>query len=82
MDDTDPHIRKILINGYRKMTPREKMRRVDELTKSVQQLAIAGIMSRHGTIPEREIRLRLAALWLDREIMVRVFNWDPLKEGY
>jgi hypothetical protein len=82
MDDTPPHILKILIDGYRKMSPRQKLKRVDELTKSVQELAMAGIRARHGDIPQQEMRLRLGALWLDREIMVRVFNWDPQKEGY
>ena len=82
MNDTPPPIQKILIDGYRKMSPRQKLKRVDELTKSVQELAMAGIRARHGDIPEEEMRLRLGALWLDRETMVRVFNWDPRKEGY
>ena len=44
--------------------------------------ALARILKQYGTISEHEQRLRLAALWLDRDIMIRVFNWDPLKEGY
>lgn len=82
MNDTPPSIQKIIIEGYRKMSPQQKLKRVDELTKSVQELAMAGIRARHGDIPEGEVRLRLGALWLDRETMVRVFNWDPRKEGY
>jgi len=26
--------------------------------------------------------MHLAALWLDRELMMRVFNWDPVRQGY
>ena len=26
--------------------------------------------------------LRLAALWLDRETMIKVYDWDPDKKGY
>jgi hypothetical protein len=26
--------------------------------------------------------LRLAALWLDHETMIRVFDWDPEIHGY
>lgn len=81
-NDTPPEIRKILIEGYRRMSPQQKMQRVSEMTKAVQQLALARIRKQYGDISEREARLRLASLWLDRDTMVRVFNWDPHKEGY
>jgi hypothetical protein len=80
--DTPIRIQKILIAGYRKMTPQQKLQRVNELTKAVQQLALARIRKQYGEISEREQRLRLAALWLPRETMVRVFHWDPLQQGY
>ena len=80
--DTPPEIQKILIEGYRRMTPQQKMKRVSELSKAVQQLALARIRSQYGEIPEREMRLRLASLWLDRSTMIQVFGWDPQKEGY
>jgi len=73
---------KILVEGYRKMPPWEKMKRVSELNKAVQQLAISRIRKQYGEIPERELKLRLASLWLDRDTMIHVFNWDPHKEGY
>ena len=82
INDTPPEIQRILIEGYRRMTPQQKMRQVNELTKSVQQLALARIHKQHGEISEREQRLRLASLWLERETMIRVFDWDPQKEGY
>lgn len=64
------------------MTPQQKMWRVTELNKTVQHLALARIKKQYGAIPEREQRLRLAALWLDRKTMIRVFGWDPNEEGY
>lgn len=82
VSDTHPLIHKILIAGYRDMSPKEKLKRVDELTKAIQQLALSRIQKQYGNIPEREQQLRLASLWLDRETMMRVFNWDPQKEGY
>jgi hypothetical protein len=45
-------------------------------------VALARIRKQRGSIPERELRLRLASLWLDRETMIRVFRWDPEREGY
>ncbi|MBT9160516.1 MAG: hypothetical protein DDT26_01803 [Dehalococcoidia bacterium] len=80
--DTPPQMRQVLIQGYRKMTPRQKMQRVNELNKAVQQLALLRIRKQYGEISERERMLRLAALWLDRETMMKVFDWDPHKEGY
>ncbi len=82
ISDTPDHIQKILIEGYRKMPPWQKLRRVSELTKTTQLLALTRIRKQYGDIPEREQRLRLASLSLDRETMIRVFNWDPKKEGY
>ena len=80
--DTPPHIQKILIEGYRNMTPQQKFQRVSELNKAIQQFALARIRKQYGEISEREQRLRLAALWLNRQTMIRVFGWDPQKAGY
>jgi len=80
--DTPPHIQKLLIEGYRRMSPQQKLKRVDELTKAVQQLALARIRKQYGDISEEEQKLRLASLWLDRETMIKVFGWDPSVKGY
>lgn len=80
--DTHPAIQKMVIEGYRKMTPQQKMRRVSELNKSIQQLALARIRKQYGDISEREQQLRLASLWLDQELMQKVFGWNPQQEGY
>jgi hypothetical protein len=49
----------------------------------VEELAAARIKARYGPdLSERELRLRLAALWIDRETMVRAFGWDPEIQGY
>lgn len=80
--DTDPKIAKIIIEGYRKMTPLQKLQKVGELNKSIQQIALARIKKQYGDISEREQRLHLASLWIDRDIMINVFNWDPEEKGY
>ncbi len=82
IQDTPPHIQKLIIEGYRRMSPQEKFKRVAELTKAIQQLALARIIKQYGQISEREQQLRLASLWLERETMIRVFQWDPHEEGY
>ncbi len=82
MSDTSPQIQKILIQGYRQMSPSQKLARVQELTQTVQQLALARIRQQYGAVSEQEQRLRLAALWLDRDTMRHVFHWDPQEKGY
>lgn len=74
-----------MIDGYRKMSAQQKLERVAELTKAVQQLALARIRKQYGELSELsdpEQQLRLAALWLDRDTMIRVFQWDPRRKGY
>jgi hypothetical protein len=81
--DTPPEIEEILLAGYRGMAPHEKLERVMELNEAVRQMALARIRATYGPdLSEREERLRLAALWLDRETMIRVFDWDPEVHGY
>lgn len=80
--DTPSEIQKILIDGYRRMTPQQKFKTVNELNKSILQLALARIRAQYGDISEREQRLHLASLWLDRETMIKVFGWDPKIKGY
>jgi hypothetical protein len=81
--DTPLEVEEILLAAYRRMTPVEKLRRVADLNRAVRQLALARIRQQYGSdLSEREERLRLATLWLDRDTMVRVFGWDPEVEGY
>jgi len=71
-----------MIEGYRRMTPTQKLRRVVDLNLVLMSLARARIRSRRGDIPEKEMDLRLASLWLDRSTMISAFGWDPEREGY
>ena len=59
------------------MSPARKFALVSALTRNVRQLSLAGIRLRHPGINEREAALRLAALNVDRGLMVRAFGWDP-----
>jgi hypothetical protein len=80
--DTHPAIEELLVSGYRKMTPAQKMAIVSDLTITVQQLALADIKRRHPFADEREQKLRLASRWLGADTMRRVFGWDPDVQGY
>lgn len=79
--DTSPAAEAVLIELYRRMTPAQKAWRLSEACRAVEQLARARIRAQWGDVPESEMKLRLAALRLPRETMVRVFGWDPEVHG-
>jgi hypothetical protein len=81
-EDTDPTVEAILIEGYRRMSPSQKLDRVRALTRAVQELALADIRRRHPDADAREQALRLASRWIERDLMVRAFGWDVRKNGY
>jgi hypothetical protein len=80
--DTDYEIEQIIVEAYRRMPPWEKLLRVGEMVQALETLALAGIADRHPQADERERRLRLAALRLERDTMVNAFGWDPAVNGY
>ncbi len=81
-NDTDPRVDALLIEGYRRMSPSQKLERVRALTRAVQELALMDIRRRHPDADEREQALRLASRWIEPELMVRAFGWDVRKVGY
>ena len=81
--DTPRQIEEMLMDLYASMPAAEKLRRVFDLNQAVQELAAARLRSQYGSgISDRELRLRLGSLWIDRGMMFRAFGWDPEIEGY
>jgi hypothetical protein len=75
--DTSPEIEAILIEGFRRMSATEKLERVRQATQAAQQMALVRLREQYPSAGPRELALRLASLWLDRELMLRAFAWDP-----
>jgi hypothetical protein len=82
ISDTSPEAERILIEGYRRMTPTQKLQRVESLNRALLLLQKARIRADYGEVPADEMRLRLGALRLGRETMVKVFGWDPDEKGW
>lgn len=81
-EDTPPEVRAMMIEGYRRMSPADKLQRVVDLNRAVESLARARIREQYGPdLSVREEDLRIASLYLDRETMIRAFGWDPESEG-
>lgn len=77
--DTPQEIEEIQVQLFREMGPRGRLAVAAELNEALDDLARAGIRSRHGELPEAEARLRLFALRLSRQQMVQAFAWDPAR---
>ena len=82
LTDTHSKVEAFLIDGYRRMSPAQKLARVAALTRAVQELALADIRRRHPTATVEEQSLRLASRWLEPEFMRKAFGWDVDKAGY
>ncbi|MBM4384317.1 MAG: hypothetical protein FJ091_13255 [Deltaproteobacteria bacterium] len=80
--DTSREAEERQIAHWRALSDPEKARVLGEMMRAAEQLARAGVESRHPGATGEEVRLRLLALRLDRETMIRHFGWDPEREGY
>jgi hypothetical protein len=76
-DDTHPTIARKIIEGYRRMTPAEKLARCGELSSAVRQLSAARIRQEHPGADDREVRVRVAALLYPAELLERAVGWHP-----
>ncbi len=81
-NDTSEEADRFLMDAYRRMSIAEKARRISELNRTVERLAVTGIRARHPEATEREVRLRLAALRYGQEFVLEAFGWDPEREGW
>jgi len=80
--DTSAETERRQIEAWREMNAAQKLAIVSQLALAAEEMARAGIRERHPNATGREIELRLGALRLDRDTMIRVFGWDPEKQGY
>lgn len=82
IQDTDAEAHRLLIELARKTPVWKKFAQVAATTETCRAFAKAGIRRRYPNAREDEIQRRLAAVVLDREIVIKVYGWDPEKEGY
>jgi hypothetical protein len=61
--------------------PREKLAMVFDMARFARSLSETGVRMAHPNADEREVFLRAAARRLDRDLMIRVYGWDPLAHG-
>lgn len=72
--DTPAEIEHVQIELLRQMPPWRKMALVGEMTRTVRELALAGLRQRHPSESPAQIRRRLADLMLGPDLAVRVYG--------
>jgi hypothetical protein len=80
--DTHPEVERILVEAYRRMTPAERFRKVGEMNRTMELLALADVRRRYPNADDRECRLRVASRRIPADLMRKAFGWDPDVEGY
>ena len=74
MNDTAPAVAALVLEGYRKMTPGERLRRMSALTVDLRRLIVADVRRRHLNATEDEVRAELARRWLPPELAKRLID--------
>lgn len=79
--DTTKEVEDLLFASERRLDAGERVRRQGRMNQALRRLALDALRERHPAASEEELALRLAARQFPREVMVRVWRWDPALNG-
>lgn len=80
--DTQRPIEDLVVARWRAMSASERFEVVAGLNDACERMAEAGVRRRYPSAGEDEVRRRVIALRLGRDLMVDVYGWDPVAEGW
>jgi hypothetical protein len=75
--DTDPKALEVFLALQRQMTGAEKIAAVFQMNEMLWRLAESSVRQQYPQASDREVFLRTAARFHDRDTMKRVYGWDP-----
>jgi hypothetical protein len=76
-EDTPTEVEVLMVERYRRMTPAQKAAKVASLTASTHAVALAGLRVAHPDATDRELKLRLALRYIDRDLLERAVGTLP-----
>lgn len=82
LTDTDPEAERLWIEALRRAPVWKRAAQLAGLIEARRALIFADLRRRYPEADADELRKRLAARLLPREDVIRLFDWDPEKEGY
>jgi hypothetical protein len=80
--DADAVFERRLFAEWGVMDAVHKAELIDSMSRDAHELALVGARLRHPSASERELEMRAFALRLGRDLMVRVYGWDPEVQGW
>ena len=75
--DTDPKAMEVWLDLQRTKSPGEKLAIVLGASQLLLQFYEMGVRRRYPQACDREVLLRIGAIHLPRELMIRAYGWDP-----
>ena len=82
LQDTSAKAERVLIELTRKAPVWKRALHLSHLIQAQRQLLLAEIQRRYPQADAEELKKRLASRILPRSDVIRIFGWDPEKEGY
>ena len=79
--DTDLRAMEVFLALQRNRSLSDKLQDVFDLSDGLLELSNSGVRLRHPEASEREVLLRALAARLPRDLMIRVYGWDPATHG-
>jgi hypothetical protein len=77
--DTTEEVDRRQFDLWREMPDWRKLQLFGDLCDSAKAMAEAGLRERYPDADDHEIKMRLAATWLDRAEMIKFYGWDPVE---
>ena len=81
-ENSDPKIEQLLIDGIRRMTAAEKLRRIVALNELLDTITLSLLREQYPDADDVEYRMRLASRSLPADLMKKAFGWDVEQKGY
>ena len=80
--DTTADVECRMVERWRAMSATRRFELVAELNDACERMSELGVRQRYPSAGDRDVRLRVLALRLGRDLMVEVYGWDPDVEGW
>lgn len=82
LSDTSPEAERVMIERLRELPPWRRLQQAQDMTAMLRVFSLAGLKRRYPQASAQELQRRLAAVWLEPELVRRAYGWDPDVEGY
>ncbi|HYO90013.1 MAG TPA: hypothetical protein VEQ40_00165 [Pyrinomonadaceae bacterium] len=82
LQDTTPEAERVLIELTRRAPMWKRAEQLSNLIHAHRVLILADLRRRYPQADAVELRKRMAARLLPIEDVIRIFDWNPEKEGY